>query len=91
MQVFDHDDAGYVGWLEANPHGFVLNSYRSPQPSYLILHRATCSSISRTSEPPVRWTTSDFIKICSNEVTEIEAWCRRETGTGPQPCGMCRP
>jgi hypothetical protein len=91
MLVFDHDEEGYAEWLEANPHGFVLNSYRRPKRGYLILHRAACKSVSRTAEPPVRWTTSDFIKVCATNVVDIEAWCRKETGGNLQPCGMCHP
>ncbi len=91
MTKFDRDDDGYLDWLEANPHGFVLNSYRRPHPRYLTLHRATCKSVSRTAEPPVRWTTSDFIKVCSADVADIDAWCRTEVGGTPQPCGMCDP
>lgn len=91
MQLFKDDDTAYVEWLEANPHGFVLNSYRRPNSDYLILHRATCKSVSRTAEPPVRWTSGGYIKVCAKDVSEVEAWCRRETGANPQLCGMCRP
>lgn len=91
MPVFDHADEAYVTWLESNPHGFVLNTYRLPNPDYLILHRATCKSISRTAEPPVRWTTSDFVKVCADNVAEIEAWCRAKAAETPQPCGQCHP
>ena len=91
MRIFDRDDAGYVDWLESNPHGFVLNSYRGPKTSYLILHQAVCKSVSRIADPPVRWTTSEFIKVCATDVAEIEEWCGNKTGSSPQPCGMCRP
>lgn len=91
MQVFDRDDAGYVGWLDANPHGFILNSFRGPKPDYLILHQAACKSVSRMADPPVRWTTGDYIKVCATNAAEIEAWCRKEAGSSPQPCGMCKP
>jgi hypothetical protein len=91
VHVFDRNDAAYVDWLEANPHGFVLNSYRRPQPGYLILHRVACKSVSRTAEPPVRWTTSDYVKVCATDVAAIRAWCRQEAGGQAQPCGQCRP
>lgn len=91
MPVFDNADADYVRWLEAHPGGYVLNTYRKPHLDYLILHRATCKSISRTAEPPVRWTTSDFLKVCAVTIAEIDAWCHKETGVDPRPCGQCRP
>lgn len=91
MQRFEDDDAGYLNWLALNPHGFVLNANRPPNKGYLILHRATCKSISRLAAPPVRWTTGGYLKVCATDITEIEGWCRHEMGGEPQPCGMCHP
>jgi hypothetical protein len=89
MQVFDNEDEAYATWLDHNPRGYVLNTYRSPKREYLILHRATCKSISRTAEPPVRWTTGPYTKVCANSVAEIEVWCREEVAGAPQRCGQC--
>ncbi len=91
MRTFDHDDAGYLAWIDANPHGLVVNAYRRPTPDYLILHRATCKSISRTPPEPIRWTTSAFIKVCSTNRPELERWARETTGGTLSPCGMCHP
>ena len=46
---FMNDDDGYISWLSAHPDGFVLNCGRPPTPSYLMLHRSTCGTISRAS------------------------------------------
>ena len=35
-KTFVDDDRGYLRWLAANPTGFVLNTTRSPIPTYLI-------------------------------------------------------
>lgn len=91
MQMFDRDDTGYLAWLDTNQDGFVVNSYRKPAANYLILHRATCKSISRTAPEPIRWTTSDFIKVCSIDLAELERWAREVGGGTLSPCGMCRP
>ena len=91
MPVFVDADADYVRWLETHPGSYVLNTYRKPHPDYLILHRAACKHISRTAEPPVRWTTGGFIKVCADTTSEIEGWCRDHAGRSPQPCGHCRP
>lgn len=90
MTEFKDDDVAYTNWLAENPNGYVLNTYRKPSPGYLILHRATCKSISRLADPPVRWTTSDFLKVCATDISEIEDYCRK-VGGSPQPCGQCRP
>lgn len=91
MPMFDNADVEYVRWLETHPQGYVLNTSRSPRPDYLILHRASCKSVSRAAEPPVRWTTGDYIKVCAGNPAEIEHWCRQERGASPQPCGQCHP
>ena len=42
---FIDDVAGYLAWVEQNPDGSVLNTYRTPTAGYLKLHRATCRTI----------------------------------------------
>lgn len=91
MRVFDNADTDYVCWLEAHPAGYVFNAYRKPHRDYLILHRTACKHVSRTAEPPVRWTTSGYIKVCADTTSEIEGWCRDHAGSAPHPCGHCRP
>ena len=88
--VFDNADAELcsLGWKQTRR--IVLNTYRKPHPGYLILHRAACKQIARTAEPPVRWTTSDFIKVCATHD------CRHRTLVSgkqrvPTTCGHCRP
>ena len=91
MPVFDNADAEYVRWLEAHPGGYVLNTYRKPHPGYLILHRATCKSISRSATTSIDWTSGDYIKACPDSIPDLAAWCRVVAGASHQPCGQCRP
>ena len=52
--IFKDDDSGYREWL-ADHQGsdtYVLNAERNPKPAYLILHRATCHTVS--GEPGTR-------------------------------------
>jgi hypothetical protein len=32
MRIFEDDDAGYLAWIDGHQHGFVLNTYRKPDP-----------------------------------------------------------
>ena len=41
------NDGEYLDWLADHPEGFVLNRWSKPSPRYLVLHKATCYSISR--------------------------------------------
>jgi hypothetical protein len=91
MHLFDGDDNGYLARVGANPDGYVVNSLRQPRADYLILHRATCKSISRTPPEPIRWTTGDYIKVCSPNILKLEQWARDATSGTLSPCGLCRP
>lgn len=91
MPVFDNDDVAYVAWLAAHQHSFVINTYRRPHPGYLILHKATCKFISRTADSTIAWTSGDYVKICSESVSDLEAWCRVVTDGHPKACGPCHP
>ena len=86
---FVNDDDGYLRWLRENPDGFVVNSNRVPGGSYLILHRASCKWINTPSR--TNWTTTGYIKTCSNNLTALREWAEREVGGSLKPCQSCQP
>jgi hypothetical protein len=88
IEIFQDDDAGYLAWLEAHPAGFALNMARSPRPNYLILHRATCRTISGRPTRDGPWT-GPYIKVCSDDQLQIAAWTGQHIGAAPRRCGVC--
>jgi hypothetical protein len=90
MRIFEDDDAGYLAWVDGNQHGFVVNTYRKPDPRYLILHRASCGSIRGKPARGDRWT-GDYIKVCAETRAELDQWSRQNVGGKLHPCGLCRP
>jgi 5-methylcytosine-specific restriction endonuclease McrA len=88
IEVVNDDDA-YLRWLEANPDGFVLNAEASPRAAYLRLHRSRCNDISSANR--TNWTTTSYLKVCSNLLNELEAWARDATGGVMVPCQHCQP
>jgi hypothetical protein len=72
MRISEDNDAGYLAWVEGHQHGFVVNSYRKPDPRYLTLHRASCGTIG--GKPTVRknWTTGVYMKVCAETRAELE-------------------
>jgi hypothetical protein len=90
--VFSGDDAAYLDWLAGNGEGFVVNGRkRRFDPKYLVLHRATCHSISGEREPGA-YTERDFIKICSVSRESLIAYLSRKTGRAAgisKECGRC--
>ncbi len=90
MVEFRDNDLSYLRWLERHPEGFVVNAHRRPIASYLVLHRATCPSITRLATNAKTWTHGQFIKVCSDKVSDLDGWARMVPGELSR-CGMCRP
>jgi hypothetical protein len=90
LDLFDHDDAGYLGWLAANPGGFVINCGRPASASYIMLHRASCGTITGRPANGGVWT-DDYQKVCAPKRADLVAWAVLSTGAAPSPCGICHP
>lgn len=93
---FDDDEAGYLDWLSRNPQGFVINTPRGRPTNYMVLHRATCRSISQYNRMarPGGFTERDYIKICAPDVAGLQDWTRqhgRSDGSFSQVCQLCKP
>ena len=87
MMRFVDDDAAYFTWLPAHPEGLVVNCYRNPTPSYLMLHRATCHHIQRWDG---RRSTCDYIKVCADAEGDLREWAATVGGV-PTRCRSCQP
>jgi hypothetical protein len=81
MQRFEDDDTGYLAWVHDHPDGFVVNTEPPPSPGYLMLHRATCTFITRSSQQG-RWTAA-YLKVCSPELAELHRWAKTMVGGRP--------
>jgi hypothetical protein len=91
MRIFEDDDAGYLAWVERSQHGFVVNTTRKPDPTYLYLHRANCGTIRGKPARGERWTTGLFIKVCAETCAALDQCARQIAGGQLHPCGLCRP
>ena len=89
-QVFKDDDAGYLDWMSSHSGGFVLNANRTPNAAYVVLHLASCSSISGEPAKGRSWT-ADYLKVCADDRLSIERWCQQQVGATPSQCGRCHP
>lgn len=85
---FVSDESGYLTWIAAHPRGFVVNSERRPKPNYLVLHRATCRTISGRPARG-RTFTDPFRKTCAADLGSIVAWA--EAVGSVTPCRLCAP
>jgi len=93
IQEFIDRDADYLEWVDKHPEGFVLNMRRSPSPEYLVLHRASCSTISGQRDVGA-YTSRDYRKAVALEIAELSWLARkygRRNGTFSKICMRCAP
>src|SRR5262249_45621210 len=88
--LFRDDDAGYLRWLRAHPAGFALTGTHSVSPSYLMLPRAGCRTITGRPTAGTVWT-RDYIKVCADRRCDLEQWILSRLGVHPTLCQICRP
>ena len=94
MIRFSDDDLGYLAWIAAHPNGFVLNIRCSPDANCVILHRASCTSISNDTYEPGAYTGRNHRKLCATNKAELKLAAKdlgRRDGTFSKHCGLCRP
>jgi hypothetical protein len=88
------DEEPYRRWLQAHPTGLVLNSRRVIDPTYMVLHRATCHSISQPTRSKAKdpFTGRGYIKVCADRREHLIAWIAGYGGSGfSKVCGLCGP
>jgi hypothetical protein len=85
---FDNDEAGYLKWVQANPHGFIANVDRAGSvPTYPMVHAATHRAL---SSPKIgNFTTGDYIKLCSTDLDALEEYSRTKFGRSLTRCSQC--
>lgn len=93
MQHFANDDVSYLNWIGENPEGFVLNVERTPRPRYLVLHRATCSTIAKPRDDGA-YTDRGYRKVVASDLNQLRGYARRvgrPNSSFSKVCGHCQP
>ena len=94
LEQFDACDAPFVTWLESNVDGYVANTERRNDSSLFRIHRSECRSL-RQSHPAHRegaYTAYDYIKICSDSLSELKDWASRQRRNATVVrCDICNP
>ncbi len=94
--VFDFDDEAYLAWLSDNSDGYALNTWRDPEPGFMVLHKATCGQITPFSNASSSgaFTERAYIKVCAETIADLEAWVKRHgrpDGSFSALCPACNP
>ncbi|GFM17222.1 uncharacterized protein PO1_contig-015-2 [Mycobacterium sp. PO1] len=87
---FRDDGAGYLAWLAAHPEGYVINIARSHNATHARVHHASCRTISGQIPVGSAWT-GPYVKVCAEDLAELEQWAIEILGQPISPCGTCRP
>ena len=85
---FCDDDAGYQAWLASHPDGYVINILRSHNASQARVHHAGCHTIRGQNPRAAAWT-GLYVKVCAQQLVELERWATDHVGTSIPPCGTC--
>ena len=94
MIRFKNDENGYMAWLAEHPEGYVLNVRKEPDPKYVVLHSASCGSISSTKRADGAYTERSYNKWCADSIEILRKAAKREgrsDGTFSKRCGLCCP
>ena len=94
MIEFCNDDDGYLAWIGENPGGFVWHVRRQRDSTYVILHRASCNSISSDLRTSGAYTARAYRKVCALNLEELQLAARKEgrhDGSFSKKCSQCRP
>lgn len=102
MQIFKNNDAGFIGWRENHPEGYICNvpnpRARNEREFYLrsiCIHRTPCSVVGKNKNGEQPWTTGQYFKLCANDVEAIEDWVDKHVDAPanwkPKRCSKCSP
>ncbi|TAL91906.1 MAG: hypothetical protein EPN69_09050 [Rhodanobacter sp.] len=94
IAIFDNNDSEYSAWLLANPSGYVVNMRHGYSPSYMVLHRSSCTTVnpSTSSSELGAFTERDYLKVCGSELEGLRSLAKafgRPDGSFSLECSKC--
>jgi hypothetical protein len=94
VELFQDDEAGYLGWLAQHPRGWLVDSRRSPARAGVRLHRASCWTMSGTPAKGTTWKAGSWTggtqsKTCSSSVAALRSWASATLQQDLTTCGHC--
>lgn len=90
LSEFRDDDAGYLAWLAAHPNGYVINIARNYKTIDARTHRSSCRTINGQKQPRATLT-GPYVKVCADNLWELDRWAIWGVGELVVSCGICQP
>lgn len=94
MAKFFTSDTEFRAWSGSCPEGYVLNLRRNAGANYLILHKASCSSLSPSQYRGGAFTERSYRKVGSASIRELTDWIGKNVPGAASfsgRCGRCHP
>lgn len=88
VREFRDDDDGYLAWLALHRDGYVLNIARNHNAVDARVHHAGCPWIDGQKRRDGALT-EQYIKVCAENLTELERWITDHVRTSIPPCRKC--
>lgn len=88
IEQFDKREMEYLQWVQAHPEGYVVNLDRARvRAEYPIVHAASHKLVSSPSR--TNYTDGDYIKVCSENLHDLEKWALSTARRPLARCGVC--
>ena len=95
MLIKPRSDHKLASWLDEHPTGFVLNTTRTVNARFMVLHRATCAMVMpKRGIRSESATQGQYRKICADQLSDLQHWVTekgRAYGSFSKRCGRCNP
>lgn len=85
-EIFQNDDSSYLGWISANPNGWVLNVPRASS-GIVVQHQSNCGMI--RGPRASNWTGGHYYKVAGKSLDSLELWLRANWSGTVRQCGHC--
>jgi hypothetical protein len=88
IQLFDKSETEYLAWVRSHPTGYVVNLDRvGIRAEYPMVHLASHKLVS--SPAFTNYTDGDYIKVCSENLVELEQWSLAKSRRRLAHCKVC--
>lgn len=93
IQPFINDDASFFRWLQHNPTGLFINTYKNPSINYVVLHQNGCRDFKASENMSDNcYTGNQYIKICSTDINDLKKFIDGYGATDfSKRCRHCNP
>ena len=81
--TFNNDEEGYTSWQWSNKSGYVFNNFGGSDPSFNVIHKTDCRTLSRKTDEGSR---TSVEKICAQDLKELAGEATRLRGSSIDWC-----